>query len=475
MTRSGRFFLAALVAAAALTFLSWHSVLASGSAAGSSYAVLSVDRDASDKEVVASLRKEGLSDIVSESTQWIAINDFGEWENVPLDEFRGRIERFDPRDTGYADQLRSFFVAGKERLLFIKPAFSVFGYAGFDSLSRSVARAMGDRRYALKTGDALFPSPVPFVLTLLSVAAVAFFLKSALVCVSLPVLLAPACFGVGGFVVGGLLCVFFLLSHRAAEEALRSLHFGVLRKRGIPWVLDYVVPGGLISVLMLIVAFLSALSFAVVSIALVSSAAIALAAASGIRYVSQKRAHDRFVPVVLRSDANALVLRCSSVLLPFALAALVFALFSLSFPRAARSPAEPLFADIEQSFSLDAYNAHLDRQRSFLTTCVMDSEAEKGYTLFSVGADGFTHVSDQAMKAFSSVRVELPPAERLLSEAGGGLSRFSVSEKPAVGTARTLAELAIAAVLSVPALRAFGSKRRQSKAAAAEADKRIAA
>lgn len=85
------------------------------------YAVLSVDKDNDDKTVRRLLEEGNLSSggIISESTQWVLLDEFDSVSIIPLDEFHKRILPFDPRNDGYAEKLSSFFVHDNLRRFFI--------------------------------------------------------------------------------------------------------------------------------------------------------------------------------------------------------------------------------------------------------------------------------------------------------------------------------------------------------------------
>jgi hypothetical protein len=91
------------------------------------YAVLRVDADLPDRVIgdrlVASIDNYISIGFVSESTQWVFLNDFDTLLSIPLDEYQERLAvsvlRPDPRDDGYAARLHSFFVRNNQRLFFI--------------------------------------------------------------------------------------------------------------------------------------------------------------------------------------------------------------------------------------------------------------------------------------------------------------------------------------------------------------------
>jgi hypothetical protein len=90
-------------------------------------AVLRVDAALPDREIgerlAASINNYISIDFVSESTQWVFLNDFDTILCISLDEYQERLAASalqpDPRDDGYAARLHSFFVRNGQRLFFI--------------------------------------------------------------------------------------------------------------------------------------------------------------------------------------------------------------------------------------------------------------------------------------------------------------------------------------------------------------------
>ncbi|MDR0723515.1 MAG: hypothetical protein LBF75_12140 [Treponema sp.] len=84
------------------------------------YAVLTVDASYSDRLIGDLLAAEACTQgFLSESNQWVFLDDFGTLQRIPLEAYRDRVEPFDPRDDGYAEKLRAFFVREGKRLFFI--------------------------------------------------------------------------------------------------------------------------------------------------------------------------------------------------------------------------------------------------------------------------------------------------------------------------------------------------------------------
>ncbi|MDR3115413.1 MAG: hypothetical protein LBU25_07830 [Treponema sp.] len=84
------------------------------------YAVLTVDASYPDRLIGDLLASEAFTQgFLSESNQWVFLDDFGTLQRIPLDAYRERVEPFDLRDDGYAEKLRAFFVREGKRLFFI--------------------------------------------------------------------------------------------------------------------------------------------------------------------------------------------------------------------------------------------------------------------------------------------------------------------------------------------------------------------
>ena len=86
---------------------------------GDIFTILVVDEFEDDKKISEALNLGGIKGVISESTQYVPIDNFGTIRMVPLISFRNEIEYFDPRDDGYAARLRSFFVHNGRRFFFI--------------------------------------------------------------------------------------------------------------------------------------------------------------------------------------------------------------------------------------------------------------------------------------------------------------------------------------------------------------------
>jgi hypothetical protein len=103
---------------------------------GEGYAELTLDASFDDRSITARLSGGGIENYISESTQWVYLDDFGELERIPLDEYRNRVDTFDSRDDGYAERLRSFFIRDHKRRIFIPLSFN---FSGTTALEKRLA------------------------------------------------------------------------------------------------------------------------------------------------------------------------------------------------------------------------------------------------------------------------------------------------------------------------------------------------
>jgi hypothetical protein len=182
----------------------------SGGEPGGGYGVLMLDQSGPDRPIGAALTAAGIKTYFSESNQWVYLDDFGALLQVPLDEYQDRLEPFDPRNDGYAEKLRSFFVRDGSRRFYI-PLDAGMG-APHRRLAGQVASALGDTSYTLE-----FPAyePSSFTHSVLYILFGAAVLASLFLSGALPQMffLVPLCvplvfFGPPGFVLTGALLGF---------------------------------------------------------------------------------------------------------------------------------------------------------------------------------------------------------------------------------------------------------------------------
>ena len=113
------------------------------------FAELSLDAGYAEWELLDGLAAAGAGPVIAGSTQEVFLDEFGELVSLPLEAFFERVEPFDPRNDGYAQRLRSFFVRDGRRYLYL-PASS--------GLHARIAPVLGDVPYSLSPAPRKQPS-----------------------------------------------------------------------------------------------------------------------------------------------------------------------------------------------------------------------------------------------------------------------------------------------------------------------------
>ena len=436
------------------------SILASVTArpvgGGRQYAVLSLPESYEDREAVGALSAAGIDGVVSESTQWVYMDAFDGFERVPLDRYRDRLESFDPRDDGYANRLRTLFVSGGQRRLFVPDAsasrLKVIGALfpeGAYSLEAPAKRTGGLRELVLGV--------VAILLVLLVCGVPAIFSAAA------PAFASLACFGSAGLAASALLASSIRLAVDPAREALRSGR-GTPRLRERPWLFDGLIPAVLYGI-----GALAACIFGDIPIfpSLLSIAAGFAALFAVIEYQEYRRGlggHERFAPVNLVHRFTG-ILTASRTAVPFAAVALLSSVLSLW--GLGGTSASPVVSYTE--VTIEDYRAHLEFQRSF-SLLKLGSPVGASYSRYRMEG-GLVAGDSELYHLPETGKLELPPAERMLSRTAPepGAPRIASS---AVGILVALvAALAAAAPAAAQALRA----RKRSRSVSSIVDKRIAA
>jgi hypothetical protein len=210
---------------------------------GSGYAVLSLPASYPDRMIRNLLTGKGgpgtgekpvffpEDALISESSQWVFLNDFEDLKKIHLDVYREQVENFDPRDDGYAERLKSFFVRGDRRFFFLSFK-SDFTGAGFKKLEKNIAFVLGDIPFSLSFMG--YPKPLFWYFVLFVCAAcAALFLseKPLLTLSSLPIFLALLFAGSLGFALSGVLAALSGLIREPLGEFFASSRYGSRGRR----------------------------------------------------------------------------------------------------------------------------------------------------------------------------------------------------------------------------------------------------
>jgi len=132
------------------------------------YGALICGEDIPDHEIRERLEARGFTGVVSESGQWVLLDNFGDIERVSLDEYTARLLPSDPRNDGYAEKLRSLFVRDNLRFIYIPLGSAGTGMVGIE---KRLAAALGDIPFSFHAGA---PQPLGLFIVLFCLAAAAF-------------------------------------------------------------------------------------------------------------------------------------------------------------------------------------------------------------------------------------------------------------------------------------------------------------
>ncbi|MDR3167352.1 MAG: hypothetical protein LBT93_05360 [Treponema sp.] len=169
------------------------------------YGVLSLDAVYADREIGTLLSQGGIENFISESTQWVFLDDFENLRQIPLDLYGDYVESFDPRNDGYAEKLRSFFVQGGKRFFFIPPSPDLAG-PNLGGLKTRIARSLGDIPYSFSLMGAVQPVFWFFILFVIASAGTLILSGTPLFYIALLPILAPLLLaGPPGFALSAIL------------------------------------------------------------------------------------------------------------------------------------------------------------------------------------------------------------------------------------------------------------------------------
>jgi hypothetical protein len=423
-------------------------------AEGPLFAVLVLDELVSDRETAAALNQAlnleaAGRELLSESSQWVLLNDFDKIIRVPLDQYEDRLEAFDPRNDGFAGRLRSFFVRNGKRYFFIPLDDSASRFGGifrpalYRSVEKTIRGLLGELPYTLifpgeapfRAGTAAFKASGPgrgglsglyLLCYLLAVAGLFFLFRPRLLVLHLVLPLAGlSLLGSPGFAMGAVLCLLAGLLSEPLREICFSLRLAGsfrgreggflagIRRNGLPyrsrWLFGLPLPG--IYVLSAVLGkagpLLAAGTFVVFTGIFFSYFMIEAGGRGG---------HRPFVPVIIMESRAGP--EFPKTMLPFACASLVSAFFSLSPfdfdppPALARSGEtgrpEPAFSGEAWPLPVSAaeYEAHVLFQTGFSLLPLGSEFAQPEYFHYDIGQDGL--ITDVSAESYE-IGDDIPP------------------------------------------------------------------
>jgi hypothetical protein len=361
-----------------VSLLAAFGLLVLGSAMGyeefrGGYAVLTVDASIEDR-ALRSLLDDGNffgGSPVSESSQWVLLDEFDSVQTVPLDRYFSRISSFDPRNDGYAEKLRDVFVKDGKRFVYIPLAAGNWNYSLLDAHFRDI---LADIPFSLDYYG--IGRPLRLFFTAYAVSSFCLLIicyakrKSASgtagIVALIPALSSLAFFGVPGIAAAALLFGYFVLIKEPLNELVTL--FGSPLKTGakkltllkkeiiFPYRLHWLFLPLFAAALAVVVFFsqlklLFLLAVTAVSFAVFFSSSKILSLASGKR--------KRFTPVlIMRRRFPSLAF--SLYMLPFTIAA-----FTVLFLAPRVSGAYVSAGGFDALIDEQDYYAHLDYQASF--------------------------------------------------------------------------------------------------------------
>jgi hypothetical protein len=434
--------------------------------AGEGFALLTVDASEPDRAVGEALSAAGIDGSISESTSWVFLDDFAGLKRIPLDAYDEAVEPFDPRNDGYAERLRSFFVKDGKRRFFID-----LGATGYGRLEGRVAAVLGDTPFTLDAFVTARPASRLWSLLLFLVAGAAtLFLSSrgvprgfvTLAAALLPVQGALALSGPGGFACSAaLLGCFQCLLPPLTEQSLQSLirrRFKIERVFKMNWRLAF----------LFLLVFIVAALFASVQPLVAALAGISGFIAFGLflRLESGRETgpvHRRFLPVPIREPSFSFAMM-PRITLPFAAASFLALFLPLVSGQPAASPNPASLAAALEFPSEEEYRAHFAYQSSFSLRPLAAPGAGRpeSYHGYYLGEDGLIAGSQDMQEADPmEAGPEYPqmppfPLEELSSFLKRGGSYTAVKNRTG-----DLFAAAAALLMAVPSC--FGSVRRRRK------------
>ena len=413
------------------------------------YAALVTPADVSDTEVrdlmsgVNPALKHLAESMISESSQWVLLDDFSGLVQLPLHEYRERVLPLDPRNDGYAARLHEFFVRNENRIQFI-PLHSVTPAY----LQKQLTGLLEHIPYTLEIMGIARPLGLFFIIFSCAAVSLAFvrFLpfRPRLVVVEfffcIPVLCALVFYGSVGFILIGLLAGIASLLRSPLEElsiALRgraahygdggAAHYG---NRGAsrlsdpsflkqcrrdvysPYMANWLISLLLIATYCTLSVISDASALFSIGILLLFVTAYGYAVFTWSRRGEQQR-HIRFVPVLMIKPAlNPLLML---VMLPFMLAAVAAGVSASAVPPGGAADAHNFISLQGNLVSEEEYLAHAAYQLSFsYRSLSAASMTEESFPSFSLARDSLIDPVFSAGSDIHSYEIPLFPLKNLM-------------------------------------------------------------
>lgn len=369
--------------------------------------------------VLERLYAAAVQNVISESTQWVYIDDFAGPRAIPLKNYYDYIEPMDPRNDGYADQLKSIFLSDGMRHYFI-PLSGLNPWFTQASLLRRLEKSLADLNPSFQLSETSHIQ-VPWwltglVLSSLFVYAFITFKEKREILLSIPAGIIFMPLGIGGILCAGLLvalqiCISQfqkdLISRQLKKDPISLRHF-----------FHWYRPQFVYSAILLVMYWVSGLVFSIHWLLLL--AALIVQGATGSLFTLIRLnyfadiGHTFFLPIELIGSVKKHMEPLKSVV-PFSLGTLAAFLFFIIIP--GKSPVKVLSTDVPPiPVIIEQYKAHIEIQSHFsIRSLHHESSSDSSYNTYMLGSDGLLAKVQPALLEDTYKSLEVPPLESLLS------------------------------------------------------------
>ena len=379
------------------------------------YAILSADASIQENVLLEILEKnenDYLGTPVSQSSQWVLLDNFSFIERIPLDKYSQRVFPFDPRNDGYAQKLKDFFIINGKSVIYI-PLLSSFWNPAF--LDRQFKNMMDGIDYSIEYYGAVKPVYIYFIIYAASLTAffIIFYFKNKInnkIVIFLPAVLplsALSFFGISGIISAALIIYFFILMKEPLADLVK---LPVFFSKSIVKILTQVkkeifkpyrsyfpvIP--VFIVLFTLIIYFSRINFLFFAAVFFASLFIYLYTLK--KTVDLKNNRRRFNPVMIIK--NRFPDFSSSVcIIPFAVFSIILLLFIPDMENKSK-----IESNILSGLSEIEYYEHIQYQETFSTRRL--GTYSSAFFTYSYGEDGLP-VQDEISKNQNIVKNDYPP------------------------------------------------------------------
>lgn len=380
--------------------------------------ILSTTDKISEPELLERLSDAGVYHVISESNQWVYIDDFEGPKSIPLSEYYSFIEPLDPRNDGYADSLKEIFLSDGVRRCFI-PLISLYPWNSSNGLIRRLEKELADLGPSFQLagpGSVTLPWWVTGIMLsgIVAYTGIISFSKREIM-LAIPASIVFINFGVGGILCSGLIAALQITIGQFQQDLVLRFYYkdSIPLKRFFHWYKTPIVQASIILVIYFISSYVFNIQWYIALVALVVQGSTGLLyLILRLSYVSGIQ-HRFFLPIELISSAKKRI-EPLKVLLPFTFGTLLL-FFLVLFVPGSRS-VESIQEALPVSLTIDQYKAHVERQSVFSLTSLYHTELKDvTYNTYTLDSKGLLSKVQPAECEDTYKDLELPPLESLLS------------------------------------------------------------